>query len=91
MSLFGEVKETLVGRLFRYIAYFLVGILFGLLPALLVVGGVQLQNSQVHIGWQIPAAIVFGSGAIFCLVGILRRGRLIAAVLRFLGREVESP
>ena len=91
MSRFGGLKETFDVRMLRCIAYFLVGVLFGVLPAILVFAAAEAEDPHQHVAWWIPVAVIIGSGALFCAVGILSRGRLLAALLRLLGKEVDYP
>ena len=87
MNLLGTPPQTWFARPLRYFGYFLIGALFGLLPALLLIGSADVKRFP----WTIFALILTASGLLFCLLGIASRGRLIAGLLRFLGREVDPP
>ena len=85
MSSLGEPPESGFGRMLRYLTYFFFGALLGLFPALLAVAAAGSRS----IPWRIPILIVLGSGALFCLLGILTRGRLLSGLLRFFGKDID--
>ena len=85
MGYLGEPPESGLGRVLRYVGYFLFGALLGLVPAAWAVAAVSSPN----IAWRFPILIVLGSGCFFCLLGILTRGRLFSALLRLFGKDVD--
>jgi hypothetical protein len=89
MSVFGEPRETLLARLLRDLAYFLFGALLGLFPALMFLAATEPGSPDRHVIWSIPVGFVLGSGFIFCIIGIVSRGRVLAWLLRLLGKEID--
>ncbi len=85
MSFFGEPPENRFGRVLRYVCYFLFGVFLGLIPAVWLVAA----TGSSRIAWRIPVLIVLGSGALFCLLGILTRGRLLSGLLRLFGKDID--
>ena len=86
MSTFGDPPEDWMSRSLRYLGYFIAGAFVGLLPAVLVAA-----TSASHIAWKTAMLIVFGFGAVFCLVGIVARGRFLTWLSEFFGRRIDPP
>jgi hypothetical protein len=87
MSAIGEPPESWMSRFFRYIGYFIVGAFVGLLPGAFLVAA----TSARHIAWKIPVLIVFGFGAVFCLLGIVTRGSFLTWLFGLFGRHIDPP
>jgi hypothetical protein len=87
MGYLGEPPETRFGRILRYICYFLFGALLGLGPAVWL----MMVSKSHEIAWRIPALVSLGSGLLFCLLGIMTRGRLLGGLLRLFGKNVDWP
>jgi hypothetical protein len=85
MSLLGEPPENRFGKVLRYVGYFLFGAFLGLVPAVWLVAA----TGSSRIAWRIPVFIVLGSGVLFCLLGILTRGRLLSGLFRLFGKNID--
>ncbi len=86
MSILGDSPEGWLGRLLRYFCYFLFGAVLGLLPAGIAIAATSSQR----IVWKVPIFIIAGSGALFCLLGILTKGSYLGWLLRVFGRDIDS-
>ena len=87
MSFLGEPPESRFGRILRYIGYFLFGTLLGLGPAAWAIAASKSHD----ISWRFPVLVILGSGLLFCLLGILTRGRLLSGLLRLFGKDAGRP
>jgi hypothetical protein len=87
MGYLGEPPETRFGRNLRYVCYFLFGALLGAGPAAWIV----MISKSPDINWRVSILLVLGSGLLFCLLGILTRGRLLGGLLRLFGKNVDWP
>jgi hypothetical protein len=84
MNYLGEPPENWLGRILRYLGYFLFGCFLGLIPAAWLVAAAR----SGYIVWLIPILMLLGSGVFFLLLGACLRGRWLSGLLGFLGKHV---
>lgn len=87
MATMDDEPESLLACLLRSAVYFVFGALLGLFPGVILFA----VTPDTDIAWRILTCVVAVFGGVFCVLGILTRGRIIVSLLRIFGIKIDPP
>jgi hypothetical protein len=91
MSILGDIPQSRTQRVFQSLGHFVLGAFFGLFPSLLVFAAVSMAPDANGMDVICVLLLIFciPPGLVFMILGLMGRGKLIAGMLRWLGRRVD--